>query len=745
MPEAVPPRSEFAVSGLSADTFQVARFTGRESLAGLYEFETFLAASGPGPDPEAVQSGRATLTVRRPSGCDIFWHGIVREFDQLERNHGLTYYRAVLVPRAWWLTQTLGTRIFLDADLTRVLDSVFREAGLQQGLDLEFRLRDTYSRREWICQYAETGWNFASRLMERAGVYCFFEQEADREKLVITDTFMSHMPLGNDAHLAYRPASGLTDAQSPEHARTFRRCFRQTPRGVRVQGYNYRTCKTLQATRGVVGHGQVQVYAHEDDPRTNTEAERMAKVRAESLNCRRALYHGSTTAPFLRPGCTFRLLDHYDESFNREYLVVEVVHECRQESALSTRGLQDVPEQTTYRNDFAAIPSNVQFRAEIATPRPKVSGPLTAWIDGEGDGHYAEVDALGRYKVRFAMDLSDREGGKASHWIRLITPYAGEGHGLHLPLHKGAEVLVLFRNGNPDKPVIAGAVANQAQKMVVNQDSSTQCRLTTAGGNLLHVEDRDGSQRFLIQSPVQNSWVRIGAPNDPPPPPDWDWSSLPTKDGIALATGGSFSVNCQVWNTVTLGEQSSTVVGAKAVTVLGEALNVNLGPRQDVIIPRKTDFTPARSGIRAAMEYLHLRRAVVVGGQDQALIVDQQQVLGQQNNVVGGQQQVVAQQDNVVVDQQQLLANNNNVIGDQQQLVAQQDNVVADQQLIVANNNNIVAENNNVVVNQENVVVEQNNQLVEVNNIVVNQNNVVQEQANLGVVQNNVVADVNFV
>ena len=176
-------------------------------------------------------------------------------------------------------------------------------------------------------------------------------------------------------------------------------------------------------------------------------------------------------------------------------------------------------EEPFYRNRFTAIPASVQFRPERVTKKSRFFGLMNAKIDAAGSGQYAELDDLGRYKVILPFDLSGRKDGKASAWLRMMQPYAGSDHGMHFPLHKGTEVLLAFIDGDPDRPVIAGAVPNPATPSPVTGDNQTMAVLQTGGKNRIAIEDKDGSQRILLQTPVADSWIRMGAPNDPTPTP----------------------------------------------------------------------------------------------------------------------------------------------------------------------------------------------------------------------------------
>ncbi|MDR1042012.1 MAG: phage baseplate assembly protein V, partial [Deltaproteobacteria bacterium] len=127
----------------------------------------------------------------------------------------------------------------------------------------------------------------------------------------------------------------------------------------------------------------------------------------------------------------------------------------------------------------------IPWRPRRATPVPRISGQVTAWIDGSGTGHTPETDGWGRYKILFPLDVSGRGDGKASSWIRMAQPYVGMGYGQHFPLTPGTEVLISFVDGNPDRPVITGAVPNAETGNLVNASNPNQAVIGSKGGGSL--------------------------------------------------------------------------------------------------------------------------------------------------------------------------------------------------------------------------------------------------------------------
>jgi type VI secretion system secreted protein VgrG len=229
-------------------------------------------------------------------------------------------------------------------------------------------------------------------------------------------------------------------------------------------------------------------------------------VRAEEIKCRERLYTGAGDHKAFRAGSTFQLSDHPRADFNAEYLLTEVRHHLDQVLGLPWASATG----TTYRNQFVAIPKSQTFRPERKTEWPSIHGFMHAKIDAGGSGQTAEIDDQGRYKVLLPFDLSGKSGGKASRYVRMMQPYAGGGMGMHFPLHKGTEVLLGFLDGDPDRPIILGAVPNPETGSPVTGKNQSQCKIHTGGGNSLTIEDTDGTQSMKMHTPAGNTSISIG-------------------------------------------------------------------------------------------------------------------------------------------------------------------------------------------------------------------------------------------
>ncbi|RJP73285.1 MAG: type VI secretion system tip protein VgrG [Candidatus Zixiibacteriota bacterium] len=522
----------FISAMLDSETFAVVNFHGFDALSKPYEFEVTLASQRGDLNLAQLLQQPARFIFHRESGGDVTYHGILAQFEQHQEFNQVYFYRAKLVPKLWWLQLTYHNQIFLDKSLPEILDLLLADAGLGSQ-DYGFKLQNDYPKIPYVCQYGESHLDFLCRWLEREGLYYYFEQNASGEKVVITDTRIAHTEACYGGTLKYHPVSGLDFDHRTEVIKSFTCQQKLVPARLYLKDYNYEKPTMMVTGSAEVdpgGRGQVYYYGERFD--TPAEGERLAGIRAEEILCRKEVYLGESTVPYVEPGYCFNLEGHYRGSMNQQYLTLGTEFEGSQTGFLIA-GLQaalaGLEKKVYYLNRFTAIPYSVQFRAERCTHKPRVHGVLPAKIDDATDGEYAQIDDQGRYKVIMPFDESGRCDGKASIWLRMAQPYAGNNYGMHFPLHKGTEVMVGFCDGDPDRPIIDAAVPNPETISPVTRPDHTINRLKSAAGNEIMMEDKTDYQRTAIHSPYDKSHIYMGSP-----------SRFSLLDGIRQTTKGYF-------------------------------------------------------------------------------------------------------------------------------------------------------------------------------------------------------------
>lgn len=500
---------------------------GEEAISELYRFDIDFAVPAEedavlSTDLDALLLSSAHLIIRVDDTVRMF-HGIVFALEQgdqvyapnLDTAEVFFRYRAVLMPRLALTTLNRRNRVFgggAKTDLKQILESELTARTLPEddsvtGLSLlptDFELRswlrqpgaDDFPQRDAVVQYQETDYAFISRLCERDGFFFFFENGEGAEKLIISDQNAAFGEL--PAPLLYQPPSGMavTDANNV-FALTRRR--QAVGKKVSLRDYNEESPHVVLATDKEIEAGQWGLISeYGDEFSTPSEGRAVARIRAEAQATGADLYQGRSTAPLLRAGCIARIAGHFRRSSEQGYVITRVRHSGRcaaQGAPLDTDGR---PITTDYVNTFEAIPHSQPYRPLRKTPRPKIGGLVTAIIDSDSDGKRADIDDQGRYKVVFPFDYrfdpDGTERAEASRYIRLATPYAGSKQGMHFPLRKGTEVILAFYDGDPDRPVIVGALANAKDTNVVTKENQTSNRIVTASGVILEITDGTGGE-----------------------------------------------------------------------------------------------------------------------------------------------------------------------------------------------------------------------------------------------------------
>lgn len=224
------------------------------------------------------------------------------------------------------------------------------------------------------------------------------------------------------------------------------------------------------------------------------------------------------------------------ESFGK-YRVLSITHE--------------VDAEGNYSNNFVAIP----FLAEIPPINPH-------YIPPHGTPELAEVidDAdpqkLGRLRVRYHWPV-DKPQDAETDWIRLLTPYSGNGKGQLFKPEVGSQVLVGYQGGLAEQPLVLGNLfhANNQQGAKYSPDGNLMKGLQTAGGNKFVMMDKAGEQKIHISnSNNKGTAVEVGFNGD---------------GSITIKSNGPVTV---LGSTITLeaGDKGEIHMHAKNVTIDAE-------------------------------------------------------------------------------------------------------------------------------------------------------------------------------
>ncbi|WP_437292825.1 type VI secretion system Vgr family protein [Sorangium sp. So ce426] len=490
-------------------------FRGTEHVSQPYEFELFFSVPT-STDVRKAVGERATVRASRGDGKDpLVVHGVIASVRLLHQNAERALYQALLVPKLWFLRHFWRSHVFTNQPVKEFLSATLQNGGLAGG-DFRFSINDgDYPVEEFVAQYRETHLAFFHRWLEREGLYYFFEHPEDGpgEVLVIVDDRGLHDDFPGGGVVRYVPLFG-DDVTAPPGLHQIEQNVQWLPKTVTIADYNYSNpSASVKGESSITANGVGAIREYGFRVFVQSDAERLAQVRAQSIGCREVTLRGSGDALGPRAGYRFSLDDQPADIVD-QWLALEVQHsasiagitpEVARLTGLSARDI--------YAIKLLAIPADVQFRAPQATQWPRIYGFENAIVCGPADSQYAQIDADGRYLVRFEFDTSGLPDARISTRVRMMQPHGGTTEGFHFPLRKGTEVMIAFLGGDPDRPFIAGVVPNAHRPSVVAERNLSQNIIRTGSGNQLVLEDEQGKEFIFLHTPNNRTGIYMGTPS----------------------------------------------------------------------------------------------------------------------------------------------------------------------------------------------------------------------------------------
>ncbi len=464
-------RRKLAVDAVNGLEFELESLTGEEALSRLFHFDLELRSTEIDIQAKDVvgqaiafrlQDDPPELEEARPTR---YFHGIISSFLHGEMaSDRRRRYHATVVPALWKLSQRSDCRIFQKDAYPEVLDiveKVFSAAGFSD-FDTQAVTR-SHPAQPYCVQYQETDLAFVSRLLEDAGIFYYFKHEEEKHTLMLCDGSTGYVRCAED------PLRWASDVHRQPRLTSWRKVHALVPGKYDSRDFNFTTpqepLKGQSSTHlDLPGIDELEVFEYPGRYEDNEQAKGCADLRLQEREVEHAFVHGVGAYDSLFAGVTIALENPpgaaEGEDKSSERWAVTAIQHCVEQ--LPEFGLSKVG----YRATFTAIPEDVPFVPPRLTPKPRIYGPQTAIVvgDKETEEDLVDTDEYGRIKVQFHWDRQGKKDKDSSCWLRVAQSLAGASWGAVALPRIGHEVLVSFLDGDPDRPLVTGAVYNELHK-----------------------------------------------------------------------------------------------------------------------------------------------------------------------------------------------------------------------------------------------------------------------------------------
>ena len=425
-----------------------------------------------------------------------------------------------------------------DTTIGNVVKKLCEQAKVSLELNPAYR-----ERKDYICQYEESDFDFVRRLAYQYQEWMYF----DGTKLI----FGKPRRLADPIRLEYGTTLSSLDiglqtlARSEQvfsyHSGADREMQRMTPD--LAYGHDRLSGEAFRASLGMFPKPARQHAL----PRISDETELINYMqRKQAAETAETHYiTAESQVPTLRVGSVISLYSSFLErvgNISKEslgnFIIIEMTHEVSQGSY--------------YRNRFKAIPATVK-----ALPGPKVRMPLA---ETQMATVLSNADPDGKGRVRVHMNW--QTDGMQTGWVRVMTPDGGSSkdvrsnRGFVFIPEVGDQVLLGFRHGDPARPYVMGSLFNGVTGsggFAANHKKS----LTTRSGSTVTFDDT--AHTILLQTTRANK-IFIDELNGTITVSSAEEVNVNTKN-VNINASENMNVNVGKNFTMQVGEDSNVAIG----------------------------------------------------------------------------------------------------------------------------------------------------------------------------------------
>lgn len=432
-------------------------------------------------------------------------HGVITGFKRLSGSADEARYEVTLQPLLALLGRGKQYRIYQRQSVPEIVESVLRTRHDFEGQDFRFTLVRDYPRREQVMQYGESDLAFISRLLAEVGIWYRFTNDERLGLAVVEFHDDQRHYVKPRINLPYRPQSGL-GSNEQDSVWQLQASHEVVEKSIHFRAYHHRDARawldgSVDQTRGdTTTYGEAYHYAEpytalgdkldQDEDLLGESGFFYARLRHERYLNGQTLLSGVCSSASLALAQVLDVSGGAPQAFEPGAVVTRLV----------LRAARD----RSFELSFEAIPysESLCFRPPLLE-KPKMAGTVPARVTSSlANDPYSHIDSEGRYKVSFLFDRDSWKLGQESLWLRLARPYAGDTHGLHLPLICGTEVAIAFEQGDPDRPYIAHALhdSRHPDHVTLLRRDYTRNVLRTPANNKLRMEDERGKEHIKLST-----------------------------------------------------------------------------------------------------------------------------------------------------------------------------------------------------------------------------------------------------
>ena len=458
------------------------------------------------------------------------------------------------------LTDGVQQRTFVKQSLSSIINQVlqpYRANLLPRALNLTSQAPLPY-----VVQYNESNFDFLNRLLAECHEWFYYDGTTLHFGLAAdapTVALELHKQWSSfQLEAAIRPSQVALHGYDPTQHQRWDGSSPAAPAGLSGNPFAEFAQQTSQDVFTQPLHAPAPL-----PPQARTDVQTAAKDAGAAVAAGALLFRGRSENPDLRLGT---IIDASAEALGSDnlsvgslgkYRVVQLTHELDY-----TGG---------YSNTFTAVLHSLPQPPANPYARPQPGVPeLAEVID------VADPQRLGRVRVRYYWPV-EKPTSAETDWVRVLTPYAGDGKGQLFTPEVGSQVLMHYQQQRAEQPLVLGNLfhAQNKQGAKYTNPVNNLKGMQTAGGNKFVMSDVAGQQRILISnSNNKGTSVEVGFQGD---------GSVTIKsNGPVTVLSPNITLEAGAKGSITLHAKTISMTAEEAFTLDSKSKSIALTAKENI-------------------------------------------------------------------------------------------------------------------------------------------------------------------
>ncbi|WP_324172503.1 type VI secretion system tip protein TssI/VgrG [Sulfurimonas sp.] len=427
-------------------------------------------------------------------------------------------YQIKIVSPLHYLSLNQRYEVYQEMNIPDIISSIIAKYSVLLNIQLDVKIdTQTIPKRHTCTQYKQSDFEFIKMLCEEEGYILLIDASSNNPYTVTLCELNEHAPLNTEIiECTYNKVKTFsTSAQAQDYYENKKPSLDfSIQAGQVMHSHTFADNEVTSQLRSDIKKETLRDRLDKLDESLYKDLSRYAKIDAEQGFSQGIRVLGNSEELSVKDGVVLNLKDIKGHK-NTQVIVLSVKYKATFPNALDEYAqVADDEQQAQYSVEFIAIPSDVIYRPEVITSKPRIHSIQTAIVsntdkDTQKFANEIDVNERGEIKVIFHFD----EKRPTSAYVPLSNIYSGDGYGVQFLPRVNSEVIVSFINGDIDRPIITGALHNGENRHPFNlPKEKTKSFIKTQ--TTPQYEDKEGYNELLFEDKQGEELLSLRAQND---------------------------------------------------------------------------------------------------------------------------------------------------------------------------------------------------------------------------------------